>query len=75
MCNNYGSTTAVSGVIPKKEYLGFNLIGIIASFWSARITVRNIAKMLKLFYHITLSPACINNSLHNTSLALESFVQ
>jgi len=31
--------------------------------------------MLKSFYHITLSPACINNSLHNTSLELEPFVQ
>ncbi len=55
--------------------MGFNLIGIITSLWSARITVRNIVKILKSFYHITLSPACINNSLHNTSLALEPFVQ
>jgi len=74
LCNNCGSTTTVSGVIPKKGCLGFNLTGIILSLWSARITLRNIAKMLKSFYHITLSPTCINNSLHNTSLALEPFV-
>ena len=75
LCNNCGNTTTVSGVIPKKGCLGFNIIGIITSLWSARITLRNIAKMLKSFYCITLSPACINNSLHNTSLALEPFVQ
>ena len=74
LCKNCDSTTTVSGVIPKKGCLGFNLIGIITSLWSARITVRNIAKMLKSFYCITLSPACINNSLHNTALALEPFV-
>lgn len=74
LCNNCGSTTTISGVIPKKGCLGFNLIGIITSLWSVRITVRNIAKMLKSFHCITLSPACINNSLYNTSLALEPFV-
>jgi len=61
-------------VIPKKGCLGFNIIGIITSLWSARITIRNIAKMLKSFYSIKLSPTCINNSLYNTSLALEPFV-
>lgn len=74
LCNNCDSITAVSGIIPKKGCLGFNLIGIITSLWSARITTRNIAKMLKSFYSIELSPACINNSLYNTSLALEPFV-
>lgn len=62
-------------VIPKKGYLEFNVIGIITSLWSARITLGNIAKMLKSFYSIELSPACINNSLYNTSLALEPFVR
>ncbi len=75
LCKNCGGSTTVSGAIPKKGCLGFNLIGIITSLWSARITVRNIAKMLKSFYCITLSPTCINNSLHNTSLALKPFVQ
>jgi len=74
LCNNCGNTTTVSGVIPKKGCLGFNIIGIITSFWSARITLRNIAKMLKSFYSITLSPGTINNSLHSTSLALEPLV-
>ena len=74
LCDNCGSTTTVSGVIPKKGCLGFNLIGIITSLWSARITLRNIAKMLKSFYSITLSPGTINNSLYNTSLALEPLV-
>lgn len=74
LCKNCGGSTTVSGVIPKKGCLGFNLIGIITSLWSARITVRNISKMLKSFYSIKLSPACINNSLHSTSLALEPFV-
>jgi hypothetical protein len=74
LCNNCGSTTTVSGVIPKKGCLGFNIIGIITSLWSARITLRNIAKMLKSFYSIELSPGTINNSLYNTSLALEPLV-
>lgn len=74
LCKNCGVVTTVAGIIPKKGCLGFNLIGIITSLWSARITVRNISKMLKSFYCITLSPACINNSLYNTSLALEPFV-
>ena len=74
LCKHCGSTTTISGVIPKKGCLGFNVIGIITSLWSARITLRNIAKMLKSFYSIKLSPACINNSLYNTSLALEPLV-
>lgn len=74
LCNNCGSTTTISGAIPKKGCLGFNIIGIITSLWSARITLRNIAKMLKSFYSIELSSSTINNSLYNTSLALKPFV-
>jgi transposase len=75
LCKNCGVVTTVAGIIPKKGCLGFNLIGIITSLWSARITVRNIAKMIQSFYSIKLSASCINNSLYNTSLALEPFVQ
>ncbi len=66
--------TSITDAIPKKGCLGFNMIGIITSLWSARISVRNIAKMIQSFYSIKLSAACINNSLYNTSLSLESFV-
>ncbi len=75
ICKNCGNTTTISGAIPKKGCLGFNITGIILSLWSARITTRNIAKMIESFYSIKFSAACINNSLHNTSLALEPFVQ
>jgi hypothetical protein len=74
LCKNCGVVTTVAGIIPKKGCLGFNLIGIITSLWSARITTRNIAKMIQSFYSIKLSASCINNSLYNTSLALEPFV-
>lgn len=74
ICKNCGSTTTVTGIIPKKGCLGFNLIGIITSLWSARITTRNIAKMIQSFYSIKLSASCINNSLYNTSLSLEPLV-
>ena len=74
LCNNCGNTTIISGAIPKKGCLGFNLTGIIMSLWAARITLRNIAKMIESFYSIKLSAACINNSLYSTSLSLEPFV-
>ena len=74
ICKNCGNTTTISGAIPKKGCLGFNLIGIILSLWAARVTLRNIAKMIKSFYCIKLSAACINNSLCNTALSLQPLV-
>jgi len=74
LCNNCGNTTIISGAIPKKGCMGFNLTGIIMSLWAARITLRNIAKMIESFYSIKFSAACINNSLYHTSLSLEPFV-
>lgn len=74
LCKDCGNATSITDVIPKKGCLGFNMIGIIASLWAARISVRNIAKMIQSFYSIKLSAACINNSLYNTSTLLEPFV-
>jgi len=74
LCKNCGNTTTVTGVIPKKGCLGFNLIGIITSLCATIITTRNIAKMIESFYSIKFSAACINNSLYNISLSLEPFV-
>ena len=74
MCKNCGNTTFTTNAIPKKGCLGFNIIGIITLLWSARISVRNIAKMIQSFYSIKLSATCINNSLYNTSLSLEPLV-
>jgi transposase len=74
LCKNCGGTTTASCSIPKKGDLGFNIIGIILSLWSARITLRNIAKMINSFYSLKISPGTINNSLYNTSLSLEPMV-
>ena len=74
LCKDCNCITTPDKVIPKKGCLGFNLTGIIFSLWAARITVRNIAKMIQSFYSIKLSAACINNSLFNTSISLEPMV-
>ncbi len=74
-CNNCGNTTTSDCAIPQKGNLGFNLTGIILSLWSARITLRNIAKMLQSFYCIKISAGTINNCLCNTSAALEPVVE
>lgn len=74
LCKDCNCIITPDKVIPKKGCLGFNLTGTILSLWAARITVRNIAKMIQSFYSIKLSAACINNSLYNTSLSLEPFV-
>ncbi len=74
LCKDCNCITTPDKVIPKKGCLGFNLTGIILSLWAARISVRNIAKMIQSFYSIKLSAACINNSLYNTSLSLEVLV-
>lgn len=74
LCKDCNCITTPNKVIPKKGCLGFNLTGIIFYLWAARITVRNIAKMIQSFYSIKLSAACINNSLYNTSLSLEPLV-
>jgi transposase len=44
------------------------------SLWSARITVRNIAKMIESFYNLKISPSTINNCLCNVSSALEPLI-
>jgi hypothetical protein len=73
-CNNCYNTTIPDCSIPKKGNLGFHFVGIILSLWSARITLRNIAKMIESFYCIKISASTINNALCNTSSALEPLV-
>lgn len=75
LCKDCGSITSADYTIPKKGCLGFNLTGIILSLWSARITLRNIAKMIESFYSLKISAGTINNALCNTSSALEPLAE
>lgn len=74
LCKDCGSISSTDCAIPKKGCLGFNITGIILSLWSARITVRNIAKMIESFYYLKISAGTINNCLCNISASLEPFV-
>lgn len=74
VCNNCGNVQTTHCNLPKKGCLGFYLVGIITSLWSARIPVRNISKMIQIFHSLKLSASTINNSLCNTSDSLEPLV-
>lgn len=75
ICNDCASTTTADADIPQKGFLGCNLVATILSLWAARLPVKKIAKTIESFYNLKMSAACINNSLRNTSEAVEPFVE
>jgi len=74
LCRDCGSTTTADARIPKKGFLGCNLVATILLLWSARLPLKKISKTIESLYNLRLSAACINSALLNTSDALEPLV-